>query len=860
VSTSLATEASEGGAPQNRLESERSISISQAWILMGALTFITTITAFARNKLAAVVLGPEGIGIYAQGLAFLTFAATFCTLGMGQGIVKHLAERDRGLLGGISHAQIIRRSLQVQLGVASAVAALVIAFSKPLAGFLFGDKNAWNYVIVVGVTIPFTVLLSNFGYFLQGLKRVRAFTAASAINAVIGVVLFSVLILVLRLNGAILGLLTTTVVGVLVFWLTFLKTSASSESVAVNGEKRDQSQLTLTLLKYGGVVFVSGSLETLTALLLRTWIVNYSGAVQNGIYQAVIGLSGQYIGFFALFNNAYLYPRLSSLRSPVDSVAEMNYALRTGLLLAVPLIAGVIIFRHELILLLFTKAFLPASNVLVWQAIGDVLKITSWFIAASLLPRGRLREYLGLSIFFAALYLFLSFRFLQKWDLTGLALAYCLSYLIFILVLLAVQVKLISFKLSTNSMAVVLASGALLFGIVWLPNVAAIHYAVKVGLVVAWFFALEGPRWLASAVRGVRTMTFPSKHAGPAGPNADNLISLGGGPPPAEGDSTRCVTVIVPVRNEAANIEQLITNLQSQTFQPAEIVIADGGSTDRTREIVRDLQSCSTVPIILLEDYEAFPGRGRNLAIRRATNDWIACVDAGIVPNPNWLEELVAASKLNPEKHLIQGCYQPITDSYFTECAAIAYVAPEGAQAPSVASCLLHRSAWKAAHGFPEDLRSGEDLIFFQRLKAIGAEKAFSNRAMVHWQLQPDTASTFRRFSTYSRYGMKAGLATDWQVKVSLVYMSFAGLVAASLLWWPFALLPILLLFGRSQRRIYRWYAAQGMRRRIIESLNPRRVLLVTWINVVIDLAMFRGMVDWFLIDLIGKRDGHIKL
>lgn len=822
---------------------------------MGLLTFVTTVTAFAKNKLAAVLLGPAGIGTYAQGVTFLAFAATICTLGMGQGIVKHLAEREHGAIGNISRAEIIKKALGVQLAVASSVAVLVILFSRPLARFLFSDSNAWKYVIVMGAAIPFTVLFTNFGYFLQGLKRLTDFTKASAINVVIGFGVFLVLVLFWRLNGAVLSLLTAAVIGSLIFYLIYLRQPLASESQVHSQGEEARAQLTLTLLKYGGVVFVSGVLETLSALLLRTWIVNYSGVALNGIYQAVVGLSGQYIGFFMLFNSAYLYPKLSSIRSPAESTAEMNYALRTGLLLAVPLIAGIIIFRTQLILILFTREFLPAATVLIWQAIGDVLKITSWFISASLLPRGRLGAYLAVSIFFAALYLVLSFTFLTRWSLTGLALAYCLSYLIYISVLLVVQAKLIKFRLSANSLAALLASAALLFGVVWLPNTSAIHYVVKVGLVVAWFFALDGPRWLTSAMHALLTMIATRKHAEAPLSSPETYASL---EPVATsvdvgGENRPAVSVIIPVRNEAATIERLITILQKQTYQPAEIVIADGGSTDGTQAIIRRLQASSTVPIVLVEDRNAFPGRGRNLAIGQAVNPWLACVDAGILPEENWLEELVRAWAANPGKHLIQGRYQPVTEDYFTECAAIAYVAPGETKVSSIASCLLHRSAWEAVRGFPEELRSGEDLIFFRRLAAAGVRTAYSDRALVHWELQPNTASTFRRFATYSRYGMKAGLAREWQVKVSYVYLAFLGLIAASLLWWPLLFLPILLLLGRSQRRIFRWYAAAGKRRQLLETFNVRRVLMVTWINFVIDLAMFRGMLQWIVSDLLGK-------
>ena len=315
------------------------------------------------------------------------------------------------------------------------------------------------------------------------------------------------------------------------------------------------------------------------------------------------------------------------------------------------------------------------------------------------------------------------------------------------------------------------------------------------------------------------------------------------------------VSVIIPVLNEEASIQSLIEGLLSQTRVPDEIVVTDAGSTDNTQGLIRNLQSTSSVPILLTVDQGAFPGRGRNVAIRKANNKWIACIDAGTAPEKNWLEELISVAKQQPDAQLVQGRYEPVTDTYFKECAAIAYVGPSSSHSQqSLASCLLHRSAWEAASMFPEDLRSGEDLIFFRRLKLAGIPTANSDKAVVHWQLQPDTASTFRRFATYSRYGMKAGLARDWQLRVTLMYSIFVVLIILGvLLWWPAVLIPILLLLLRSQRRIYNWFGSHSPLKRIAECFNPRRVLTVTWINFVVDMAMFFGMIKWLYLDLIGK-------
>ena len=72
------------------------------------------------------------------------------------------------------------------------------------------------------------------------------------------------------------------------------------------------------------------------------------------------------------------------------------------------------------------------------------------------------------------------------------------------------------------------------------------------------------------------------------------------------------LSVIIPVRDEAATVASLLDTLLRQTPAPDEIVVVDGGSTDDTRAIVQQYARNHS-HVHLLCDADAFPGRGRNL-------------------------------------------------------------------------------------------------------------------------------------------------------------------------------------------------------------------------------------------------------
>jgi len=247
------------------------------------------------------------------------------------------------------------------------------------------------------------------------------------------------------------------------------------------------------------------------------------------------------------------------------------------------------------------------------------------------------------------------------------------------------------------------------------------------------------------------------------------------------------------------------------------------------------------------------PGRGRNLAIARAANDWIASIDAGNRPQPDWLEQLIATAESDLTAEVVFGVAEPLTDTYFTECAAIILV-PNGRLSRSIASSLFRRSAWSKAGCFREDLRSGEDLLFFKGLEAAGVLTTRCAAAVVLWELQRTLADSFRRFALYSRNGMKAGLFKEWQFNVARLYFLLLIFLLAALLFWPLIFLPPAILLLRAERRIRNWYRIKSPERVWRELLSPRRVLTVMTINFVIDLAALFGACQWVLRDRVGRQ------
>lgn len=306
------------------------------------------------------------------------------------------------------------------------------------------------------------------------------------------------------------------------------------------------------------------------------------------------------------------------------------------------------------------------------------------------------------------------------------------------------------------------------------------------------------------------------------------------------------VSVAVPARNEEATIERLIDSLVAQTHLPDEIVIADGGSTDQTVDVARRYEARG---VRVLEIGPAYPGRGRNEAIKACRNEWIALIDAGCVADPRWLECLAATAAQLPGWGVVMGDCRPVLTTEWDFAQALVFVGFDAADArfrpKFVASSLLHRTAWERAGGFPEDIRAAEDLIFWQAIEKADVPRLRNPEAAVFWRMASGPRAVFRRMRLYSTHHMAAGLARTWHSRVMLMDTAGIALLLASIKW-PVALA---LLAAGAAARVLRTIARQSgnIADAPARAFDPVRCVRVGWLLAVSDAATWMGALDYAL-------------
>jgi glycosyltransferase involved in cell wall biosynthesis len=308
------------------------------------------------------------------------------------------------------------------------------------------------------------------------------------------------------------------------------------------------------------------------------------------------------------------------------------------------------------------------------------------------------------------------------------------------------------------------------------------------------------------------------------------------------------LTLVVPLQDEESTVVALLQSIAAQALTPTELVVVNAGSHDRTVERVASI--ALPCPTRVVEAGRVYPGDARNCGVRAATTRWIAFTDGGISLDRGWLAALADAAEAG-NADVVLGSYEPVCDSFFTECAALAYVSPrrrDGYRGPSVVSLALRRDVFTTVGGFPS-YRASEDLAFLERVRLGGFPSVTAPSAVVHWRMAPGPTATYRRFKLYSYHNLLAGRGRFWHRGVARHYV-LAVLVCASCLWIgsPIAAastLPLWLLM-RSMR-------AAWQKRHSFDFVtwNPLRILGAAGILLLIDAATVAGAYRW----LSSRRD-----
>jgi len=387
---------------------------------------MTAGAALIRGKLAAIILGTAGVGLFGQVDSFYRGLVQICILSTGAGVTRCIAE-----LHGTGDTPGIRRAFwsitAFSVGLALVVVGFVLLSSRSLSGLVLGDRRYGLFLAVVALGLPMQALSDIIMGMLIGLRDLRAQVGITAAYTAGGVVLYAILILRYGLAGAIYSGVAIAACACLAS-VFFLCKRRALVLWHASGERRFDVRLLRSILAIGltgGIMAIS---DRVVVLVFRTIVIRKFGLEANGLYQVVYSLSQLTIGMAFGFVSTYLIPTLSGMQDPDRTHVEFSSALRLTLLIATLCSAVTILYGRFVILATYSSAFLGAMTLLRFQAVGDFFRALTLLLSATIFSVHGWKPWFGIGMSFHGAYILFFFLLLPLFGFSAISIAYLLAH------------------------------------------------------------------------------------------------------------------------------------------------------------------------------------------------------------------------------------------------------------------------------------------------------------------------------------------------------------------------------------------------------------------------------------------------
>lgn len=398
-------------------------------VLNGVAVLIKTATMFLLNKILAVYVGPAGYAAIGQFQNFIQMVTAFSGSAINTAIIKYTAEYHEDE----SRQRVIWKTAGSIVFLFSLLfSILIIIFQKQLSIYIFHTTEYQSIFVWFAVFLLLFNFNTLFLAILNGKKEILKLVIANIAGSVFALIVTSILSIQFQLYGALVGL---SIYQSLAFFVTlFLCYKADWFEFSYLFGKID-SDISRKFAGFALMALVSAVCVPLSQMLIRLHLSNNFGLIYAGYWEAMIRLSGAYLMLVTTTLGVYYLPRLSELKELSEIKKEVYLGYKFIFPLA--LLGGLCVFllKDWLIVILFSNSFLPMRELVLWQMIGDSLKIGSWILAYLMLSKAMTKLFIVTEIIFAITLVVFTYVATSILGFIGVTLAYLVNYALYWIVM-----------------------------------------------------------------------------------------------------------------------------------------------------------------------------------------------------------------------------------------------------------------------------------------------------------------------------------------------------------------------------------------------------------------------------------------
>jgi len=420
--------------------------IFKSTFLFGFVQVFRVIIGIVKNKIVAIILGAEGMGIMGIYTSTIALIQTSAGLGVSQSAVRDISQaKQLKDVARFSKTIVITNKVIYFTSLLGCI--ITIILSPWLSEWTMGDRSYTVAYILLSLVVGIQILSEGQLAILKGMRQLQALAKASMIGAVVGLITTVPLFYFFGKQGIVPSLIITGFSALLFSSYYVKRIEYNRHKITLKEVLHEASPM----VRMGIALMFITFLWTFVALIISAYIRHKGGLAVVGFYMAGTTILSRYFGVIITALSTDYYPRIAARNTDNKFLQkELNNQSSVSLVLLCPLIVIFLFLLPYLVPLLYSNEFVPTIGFLKFAIWGTLITIISNQVDIILIAKFQIKIFTVLAVSIRILQVILTIILYNYFGLIGLGISKTLYGIVHLLVMTIVVYNLYKIKFSKS--------------------------------------------------------------------------------------------------------------------------------------------------------------------------------------------------------------------------------------------------------------------------------------------------------------------------------------------------------------------------------------------------------------------------
>lgn len=422
--------------------------------IFGSSQVVNMLMGLIRTKVIAVLLGAIGVGLIGIYQNIVDMVRAFSGLGLDMGSMREIAKADSsGDSKKVTYTVSVFKRWFIGTAILGALTCILLSY--PISKWAFEDTEHALPIMALAATVFFIAISTGRSVVLQGLRRISFMAKATVLESILGIFIIIPIYYFFGIDGVIPVLILNSIVVFLCVNHFYRKLKIEP----INVSNKEAFKVGMSTLRLGIFIIAGNIFSTVSMFAIRTYIGREMDMESVGLFQSAWSITAVYIGLILGSTGSDTYPRLCAVADDKAQVKRLiNEQLYIILIIATPIIVGMLLLPDLALSLLYTSKFSAAKSILLWQVAGSFFKVLASPVASVMLAKNKGKLYLISEAVFYITYLLISYLLISQIGIAAVGLAYMVAYIVYLAVALIIVNNISGFTWNASVMQMIVFS------------------------------------------------------------------------------------------------------------------------------------------------------------------------------------------------------------------------------------------------------------------------------------------------------------------------------------------------------------------------------------------------------------------